>query len=131
MKLPLGLTVATFSPDGKQMAVMRTTGPEKKAPGTLILWDIETGRPTVTVSLPPLASYPLPIVFIPNDQRMLALVSRLESNSFTTDVTAWDRQTGKPLQTFSVPASTANLVFSPDGNHLAGFVNEKDKDDYV
>jgi WD40 repeat protein len=106
---PLGIPVrrtsdVRFSPDGRMLAVSSHASHE------VILWDIEAGRPRMTLRGHTAAVTAL--AFAP-DGRSLASASAGE-------VILWDLSPGRPRHRWAGRSITiASLAYSPDGRQLA------------
>ncbi len=95
------VTVVAFSPDGTKLA----SGSGFHFPGTLKLWDVDTGQNIDTFQAK--GGSTDSVSFSP-DGKMLAWADRL-----------WDVDTGEQLD-ISLDSRLFEIVFSPDGKVLAG-----------
>jgi WD40 repeat protein len=101
-----------FSPDSKTLATgARLRSGNRKAVGTLQIWDVETGRVTQTHKGPHLGVWS--VAFSP-DGRLLATASQ------DTVVRVWDLATGRESRALRGHGSfVSRVAFSPDGKTLA------------
>jgi WD40 repeat protein len=97
-----------FSPDGKTLV-------SGSHDGTLILWDVATGKQIRSIEDHRLHGRPFEVVsvaFSPDGQRVA-------SASSDQTVRVWEAATGTPVWKFSNVKSAHEVRFSPDGNRLA------------
>jgi WD40 repeat protein len=111
-----------FSPDGKTLAaVSQGTG---RTPGTVRLWDLASGRNTVTIAS---SSPSTSIAWTPNSR---TLVTSAGSVSGGTGIRLWDAATGEVSAQFSTLPGTAGqpIAISPDGGTLATVLQQQAAD---
>src|SRR4051794_12129231 len=97
-----------FSPGGERMAAVSQA--EGEANGRLDLWDVATGRRTLSVEVPNRA---LTLAFAPDG-------SSVATGSWNGRVCLWDCSTGRRLRSYSgLSYPVRGLAFTPDGRRLA------------
>ena len=108
-----------LSPDGKRLASISITRPQKPQERTILLWDVATEKQIA--QLPPTVlerggyrSYDAGIAFSPE--------GNIIAGGFCKEIVLWDATDGKTLMT--IPQSEENqrpitLCFSPCGRYLA------------
>ena len=108
-----------LSPDGKRLASISITRPQKRQERTILLWDVATEKQIA--QLPPTVlerggyrSYDAGIAFSPE--------GNIIAGGFCKEIVLWDATDGKTLMT--IPQSEENqrpitLCFSPCGRYLA------------
>jgi WD40 repeat protein len=102
------VTSVAFSPDGK----MLVSGSHD---GTVILWDVATGKQLRAIEDHRLNGKPFEVVsvaFSPDGKRVA-------SASSDKTVRVWEVATGAAVRKFSNVEYAQQVVFSPDGNRLA------------
>jgi WD40 repeat protein len=107
--LPHGgeVTAVAYSPDGRILA----TAVQGKS---ILLWDLTASRPMMRLELPGHVGGTRLLLFITPEGD--ALVSVGAENQ----VTNWNLRTGKPRQSWDLPAAKAlSFALTPDGRYLA------------
>lgn len=97
-----------FSPDGKTLV-------SGSHDGTLILWDVATGKQILSIEEHRLHGRPFEVVsvaFSPDGKRVA-------SASSDQTVRVWDASTGAPVWKFSNVKIAHDVIFSPDSSRLA------------
>jgi WD40 repeat protein/tRNA A-37 threonylcarbamoyl transferase component Bud32 len=101
-----------FSPDGQRLAcAMQETGPLGNPTSKIKLWDLTTGRETLSLSDRSLFRFSS--LALSPDGRYLATASG------DTVVQVWDRPTAQPAFSLTGPDTVDRVAFSPDGKRLA------------
>jgi WD40 repeat protein/DNA-binding SARP family transcriptional activator/energy-coupling factor transporter ATP-binding protein EcfA2 len=101
--LPAPIVAGGFSQDQSQAAVV-------SAEGTVQIWDLETGRETLTYTVPISSGWVSGITFIPAGLRLI-------SADGESQITIWDVVTGHSL--VSLPLPEAVVKFNRDGAQIA------------
>ena len=116
---PEHIRALTLSPDGKRLASISITSPQRHQERTVLLWDVNTEKQIA--QLPPTVlerggyrSYDVGIAFSPDGD--------IIAGGFWNEIILWDATDGKILMT--IPQSEENqrpitLCFSPCGRYLA------------
>jgi WD40 repeat protein len=101
------ISAVTFAPDGKLLA-------SSSDDGTIILWDVATGKRRATLKMAGAA----PLAFSPDGKTLAA--------GGWPDITLWDVATGKVKATLKGHTAFVRCVaFSPDGKTLASGADSK------
>jgi len=107
-----------FSPDGKTLATGTGEGPMDNAPGTVILWDVTTGKKRETLSGH--GNSVTCVEFAP-DGKTLASISRTPDKAGAL-LKLWDVATAKERASIPIREFTGlqyfSLAFTADGNTL-------------
>ena len=116
---PEYIRALALSPDGKRLASISITRPQRRQERTILLWDVDTEKQIA--QLPPTVlerggyrSYDAGIAFSPDGD--------LIAGGFCKEIVLWDATGGKTVMT--IPQSDENqrpitLCFSPCGRYLA------------
>ncbi|MXV74526.1 hypothetical protein F4Z99_09625 [Candidatus Poribacteria bacterium] len=116
---PEHIRALALSPDGKRLASISITPPQKRQERTVLLWDVDTGKqiaqlPPTTLKRRGYRSTDAGIAFSPDGD--------IIAGGFWNEIVFWDATDGKTLMT--IPQSEENqrpitLCFSPCGQYLA------------
>jgi WD40 repeat protein len=111
--------IVAFSPDGKRLAAATYNSKDNKIWSTPKVWDISTGRESVTLQGP--VEHLTGLAFSPDGQCVLGIV-RLHDSPQTALVKTWDATSGREVHSRPLPIDgRPRLVgFSPDGRYVAG-----------
>jgi WD40 repeat protein len=103
-------------PDGKTLAMLRSTAVPSKTPPQLVLWDVATGKPRRRLRMPDGQVDP---VAFSVDGKTLATGHTPWDHSTTDIIRLWDLATGKELcRIGGHRAQLVSLAFTPDGKSL-------------
>ena len=113
---PRAVGQVAFSPDGKTLATVSEGA--GSLPGTVRLWDLASGKNTVTIASPTIGFSTTSIAWIPDGQTLVTSSGTVGSGH---KIQLWDAATGKVSAQFSTPPDTAGqpIAISPDGHTLA------------
>jgi WD40 repeat protein len=101
-----------FSPDGKALAAgrppifTRRPGPGGQQPGSIVLYDVSTGKERFHI-----AENGLLLAFSPDGRTLVSADGQ--------NLHGWETATGKPFFTIVTPEGAGALAFSPDGRLVA------------
>jgi WD40 repeat protein len=113
---------AAYSADGKTLAVVGVVFANPNRVPTVRLWDVASGRERATLKLKAVPQQQQTAVGVSPDGKAVVTVT----NAFggpggqTTELTLWDVATAKERWTKSYNRWTTQVVFSPDGEWVAG-----------
>jgi WD40 repeat protein len=110
IQVPLGGTKnLAFSPDGRSIAVVRTSG-------DIVILDATNGQQMMSFSNP--GAYAHSIAFSP-DGRTIATGGGTIPQQATGQLKIWDVQTGRMIKTVQQGDHVNTVAFSPDGSKVA------------